>query len=64
VLRDAMDITTTTGMRLTMLESSFSPGDMLRLKANKTRKAADFDLSMSDVFPTCWRSAGPQRQIT
>lgn len=51
-LRDAMDIATATGMRLTDVRTILlPPGDTLRLKASKTGKAADFDISMSAVLP-------------
>jgi hypothetical protein len=52
VLRDAMDIASATGMRITDVRTVVLPsGDMLRLKANKTGKSADFDLSLSSVLP-------------
>lgn len=52
MLRDAMDIATATGMRLTDVRTVRMPtGDLLRLKASKTGKNADFDLSMSMVLP-------------
>ena len=52
VLRDAMDIATSTGMRLTDVRTVRLPaGDVMRLKASKTGKEADFDLSASNVFP-------------
>lgn len=52
MLRDCMDIATATGMRLTDCRTVRLPsGDMLRLKASKTGKAADFDLSVSEVLP-------------
>lgn len=52
VLRDCMDISSATGMRLTDARQVLLPaGDVLRLKANKTGKKADFDLSLSAVLP-------------
>jgi hypothetical protein len=52
VLRDCMDISSATGMRLTDARQVLLPaGDVLRLKANKTGKKADFDLSLSSVLP-------------
>lgn len=52
MLRDAMDIATATGMRLTDVRTILLPADnMLHLKANKTSKGADFDLSLSQVLP-------------
>lgn len=52
MLRDALDIATATGMRLTDVRTVRLPaGDKLRLKANKTGKAADFDVTLSAVLP-------------
>lgn len=52
MLRDAMDIATATGMRLTDVRTILLPADnVLHLKANKTSKGADFDLSLSQVLP-------------
>ncbi len=52
VLRDVMDIATATGMRLTDVRTILLPaGDLLRLKASKTGKAADFDVPLSQVLP-------------
>lgn len=52
VLRDCMDIASATGMRLTDARQVLLPaGDLLRLKASKTGKKADFDLSLSQVLP-------------
>lgn len=52
VLRDCMDLASATGMRLTDCRQVLLPaGDLLRLKANKTGKKADFDLSLSQVLP-------------
>ncbi len=52
MLRDCMDISTATGMRLTDCRTVVLPqGDTLRLKASKTGKAADFDLTLSQVLP-------------
>lgn len=52
MLRDALDIATATGMRLTDVRTVSMPvADLLRLKASKTGKLADFDLAMSQVLP-------------
>jgi hypothetical protein len=52
MLRDCMDLSTATGMRLTDCRTILLPADnVLRLKASKTRKKADFDLSLSEVLP-------------
>lgn len=52
VLRDCMDLASATGMRLTDCRTILLPkGDLLRLDASKTGKAADFDLSLSQVLP-------------
>lgn len=52
VLRDCMDIASATGMRLTDCRTVLLPkGDLLRLDASKTGKAADFDISLSQVLP-------------
>lgn len=52
MLKDCMDIATATGMRLTDVRTVLLPaGDVLRLRASKTGKAADFDMSMSMVMP-------------
>ncbi|CAB3675317.1 hypothetical protein LMG26690_01292 [Achromobacter animicus] len=52
VLQDAMDIATATGMRIkdTILVP-LPDGDLLRLRANKTGKKADFDVSLSTILP-------------
>ena len=51
-LRDCMDLASATGMRLTDCRQIAMPaGDLLRLRANKTGKPADFDLSLSTVLP-------------
>lgn len=51
-LRDCMDIASATGMRLTDARQVLLPaGDLLHLKASKTGKKADFDLSLSSVLP-------------
>lgn len=56
MLRDAMDISTATGMRLTDVRTVRLPaGDVLRLKASKTGKEADFNLRASEVFPEILR---------
>jgi integrase len=52
VLRDCMDLASATGMRLTDCREVLLPaGDVLRLKASKTGKKADFDLALSEVLP-------------
>jgi hypothetical protein len=53
MLRDAMDLASATGMRLTDVRSVVLPADcILHLtKASKTGKATDFDVSLSDVLP-------------
>ena len=52
VLKDCMDISSATAMRLTDCRQVLLPaGDLLRLKANKTGKKADFDLALSSVLP-------------
>jgi hypothetical protein len=52
MLRDCMDLSTATGMRLTDCRTILLPADnTLRLKAGKTGKKADFDLSLSQVLP-------------
>lgn len=52
VLRDALDIVTATGMRLTDVRTvELPPGDLLHLQASKTGKTADFDVSLSQVLP-------------
>lgn len=52
ILRDCMDLASATGMRLKDTVSVLLPAnDVLRLKANKTGKKADFDLSLSEVLP-------------
>ena len=52
VLRDCMDLSSATGMRLTDCRAVLLPrGDTLRLKASKTGKKADFDLHLSTVLP-------------
>lgn len=52
MLRDCMDISTATGMRLTDCRTVALPADnILRLKASKTGKSADFDMSLSNVLP-------------
>lgn len=52
MLRDCMDLSTATGMRLTDCREILLPADnILRLKAKKTGKDADFDLALSQVLP-------------
>nr|WP_236599246.1 integrase [Ramlibacter monticola] len=51
-LKDTMDLSSATGMRLTdCIKVVLPKDDVLRLKANKTGKKADFDLSLSEVLP-------------
>jgi hypothetical protein len=51
-LRDTMDLSSATGMRLTDCIKVTLPRDgVLRLKASKTGKKADFDLTLSEVLP-------------
>jgi hypothetical protein len=52
MLRDCMDLSTATGMRLTDCRTILLPADnILHLKAGKTGKRADFDLALSQVLP-------------
>lgn len=52
VLRDCMDLSSATGMRLTDCRTIVMPrGDLLHLEATKTGKPGDFDLSLSAVLP-------------
>lgn len=52
VLRDCMDLASATGMRLTDCRTILLPkGELLRVEASKTGKAADFDISLSQVLP-------------
>ncbi|MDQ2139542.1 integrase [Alcaligenaceae bacterium B3P038] len=52
VLQDCMDLASATGMRLNDTITVLLPaGDLLRMKANKTGKKADFDISLSHVLP-------------
>lgn len=52
LLRDVMDLSSATGMRLTdCIKVVLPANDILRLKASKTGKKADFDLSLSTVLP-------------
>jgi len=51
-LRDAMDLATATGMRLTDCREVLLPKDgILRLDASKTSKKAGFDVALSEVLP-------------
>lgn len=51
-IRDTMDLSSATGMRLTDCIKVVLPKDeVLHLKASKTGKKADFDLSLSEVLP-------------
>lgn len=52
MLRDCMDLSTATGMRLTDCRTVLLPSDnILRIRASKTNKKAGFDLSLSQVLP-------------
>lgn len=52
VLQDCMDLSSATAMRVKdTIKVMLPDGDVLRLKANKTGKKADFDVSLSDVLP-------------
>lgn len=52
VLRDCMDLSTATGMRLTDCRTILLPkDDVLKLKASKTGKRLDFDVNLSAVLP-------------
>lgn len=52
VLRDCMDIATATGLRLTDCREVLLPrDDTLRVKASKTGKKVDFEVSLSAVLP-------------
>jgi len=52
MLKDCMDLSTATGMRLTDCRTILLPADnILKLKAGKTGKKADFDLALSQVLP-------------
>jgi len=52
VLRDCMDLASSTGMRLKDCISVLMPrGDVLHLEASKTGKEAEWDLSLSQVLP-------------
>lgn len=52
MLRDCMDLSTATGMRLNDCRTILLPADnILHLKASKTGKKADFDLALSQVLP-------------
>ncbi|MBA3773844.1 MAG: integrase [Ramlibacter sp.] len=51
VLRDCMDIATATGMRLTDVRTATVPvGGILQFRANKTGKAAQFEIAASPVL--------------
>lgn len=51
-IRDTMDLASATSMRLyDCIKVTMPKGDLLRLKASKTGKKADFDLSLSEVLP-------------
>jgi hypothetical protein len=52
-IKDTMDLATATGMRLQDCIKVVLPADnILHLKAGKTRKKSDFDLSLSEVLPS------------
>ena len=52
LLRDAMDLASATGLRLTDCRTVAIPrGGVLRCRASKTGKKADFDVQLSDVLP-------------
>lgn len=52
VLKDCMDLATATGMRLSDCRSVQMPrGDVLHVRASKTGKRAQFDISLSAVLP-------------
>jgi hypothetical protein len=52
LLRDAMDLASATGLRLTDCRTVALPrGDVLTCKASKTGKKTDFDVRLSDVLP-------------
>lgn len=56
VLKDAMDLSSATSMRITDVRTVPLPhGDILHLEASKTGKEADFDVSLSDVLPELLR---------
>lgn len=51
VLRDAMDVASATGLRVgDVLAVALPPGDVLRVRAGKTGKRAEFDVSTSPVL--------------
>jgi hypothetical protein len=51
MLRDAMDLATSTGLRLTDCRTvQIPPGDVLRVKSSKTGKAAEFSVTDSPVL--------------
>jgi len=51
LLRDAMDLASSTGLRLTDCRTvQIPPGDVLRVRASKTGKNAEFSLSESPVL--------------
>jgi len=52
LLRDCMDLSTATGMRLTdCINVKMPRTESLRLEASKTGKEADYDLNVSQVLP-------------
>lgn len=53
MLRDCMDLASATSMRLTDCRTVAMPsGDVLHIKASKTGKEEDFDISLSVVLPS------------
>ncbi len=63
VLRDAMDLASATGMRVTDVRTiPLPPGSMLHLRANKTKKKADFDINLSQVLPELFRRRRANRK--
>lgn len=63
LLRDAMDIASATGMRITDVRTiPLPPGDELRLKASKTGKKTEFAISLSAVLPDVIRRRRANKQ--
>lgn len=63
LLRDAMDLASATGMRITDVRTVPLPhGDVLTVKASKTGKRADFDLALSQVLPELLRRRRANKQ--
>jgi len=62
MLRDAMDLASATGLRLTDCRTvQIPPGDTLRVRASKTGKSAEFSLTESPVLE---RLVSERRKIT